>query len=125
MLSASVANNRLLGPWENFVFWDATNHLIRARALYDMVAMSFVLRFRASVLGGKMEIALVIGVGKVAAKTLTLTAAVGAEENQRVDFFLPQRTSWFANGAAVVLTSSVDAELIEFSPEFYPQGFAP
>lgn len=124
-LAPSEANRRLRGPWANHDFWDNEAKLIRARALYDVVTLSFAMRIISDVANGKLTLSLVAGSLNFASTTVPLTAPVGEEESMRIEFTVPMRSAFVANGAKVMLMSTVDASLVEFSPEFYPVGYEP
>lgn len=124
-LSPSAANRRLRGPWLAHEFWDNTGKVIRARALYDVVTLSFAMRVVSDVANGNLTLSLIAGTINVASTTVPLTAPVGDEEVLRIEFTIPMRNAFVTNGAKVMLMSTVDASVIEFSPEFYPVGFEP
>lgn len=124
-LSPAPVNQRLRGPWASHVFWDNSAKVIRARALYDRVTIAFAIRLIADVANGELTLSLIAGTINVKSETRPLTAPVGEEESMNIEFTVPMRNAFVTNGAKVMLTSTVDVSVIEFSPEFYPESFEP
>ena len=122
-LAPTAANNRVRGPFLNWVFWDNAAHVIRPRRLYDVLAMSIYIKVTPGATGGNLVVALVAGTLEIASKAFPMTGVVGADMGLRVDFLTACRATFLANGAKVMLTSTVSATLKEFSPEFYPLGY--
>lgn len=123
-LNASAANNRLNRPFTDWVPWDNTAKLVRARALYDVIGISIDMRIVPDKVGGVVRVSMMAGAVEVGAKNMPLTVQPGTEEKIRVDF--PQifvRNSFATNGARLMLTPTVPMTLVEFSPEFYPLGY--
>lgn len=123
-LSASAANNRLNRPFADWVPWDNSAKLVRARALYDVIGISIDMRVIADKIGGVVRVSMMAGAIEVGAKNMPLTVQPGYEEKIRVDF--PQifvRNSFVNNGVKLLLTPTVPMTLVEFSPEFYPLGY--
>lgn len=124
-LSASPTNNRLRGPFEGHAFWDNTASLITPRALYDTIALSIYIKVSPGASGGVLDVALMAGSVDVGTKSIEMTGAVGVAKGLRADFVVAVRSSFWTNGAKVMLTPTVTTDLLEFSPEFYPLGFEP
>lgn len=124
-LSASATNNRLRGPFAGHAFWDNTAHVARPRALYDVIYLSIYLRVNPGASNGAIDVQLLAGTIDVGTKTFPLTGATGSDQGLRADFIVPVRTSFVANGAKVMVRTNVNADLKEFSPEFYPLSYEP
>lgn len=124
-LSPALVNQRLRGPWAGHEFWDNGAKVIQARALYDRVTIAFAIRLIADVANGEFTLSLIAGTINVKSETRPLTAPVGEEESMNIEFTVPMRSAFVANGAKIMLTSTVDVSVIEFSPEFYPESFEP
>lgn len=123
-LSASASNNRLNRPFADWVPWDNSAKLVRARSLYDVIGISIDMRVIADKIGGVVRVSMMAGAIEVGAKNMPLTVQPGFEEKIRVDF--PQifvRNSFVNNGVKLLLTPTVPMTLVEFSPEFYPLGY--
>jgi len=122
-LSASAANSRLNRPFTDWAPWDNTAKLVRPHALYDTFFNSSDIRVVPDKVGGVLRVSFMAGVIELGGKNMAITAQPGVEEKIRVDFKFPVRNSFFNNGAKIMLTASVPMTLVEFSPEFYPDGY--
>jgi len=122
-LSASAANNRLNRPFADWLPWDNSAKLVRARALYDVVINSSDIRVVPDKVGGVLRVSFMAGTIELGGKNMAITSQPGVEEKIRVDFIFPVRNSFLNNGARIMLTASVPMTLVEFSPEFYPVGY--
>jgi len=122
-LAASTDNNRLRSVFTGHAFWAANK--ITPRALYDVIQISIFIRIVPGASNGALDVSLMAGAIEIAAKAFPLTGTVGAGQGLRADFIIPVRGMFLANGAKVMLRSSVTATVTEFSPEFYPLGYEP
>lgn len=124
-LTANPARTRLNPPWSDFAFWDNSAKLVKARALHDTLDISVALRIVSDKIGGVLRVQYTTADDAfiVAAKTHSLTAAVGQEEGLTTDSKIAVGTRFAAVGAKVMLTCTVNATLREFSPIFYPTGY--
>ena len=123
-LEASAANFRLNNPFAGFQFWDNAAKLVRARALNDIIGVRIAMRVVPDRIGGVVRISLATPTIELAGKNMPLTVVPGTEEQLSVDFpQLAVRPSFFQNGAAFMVSSTVTVALVEFSPEFYPLGY--
>ncbi len=127
-LLAAPVNSQLAAPWDTWNFFGGTDSDRRfmPRALEDVYYVSIATRIIASQVGGSVHFGLDVGgtAGLIVESTEMLSAPVGEENRLRFDFIVPVRSSFFANGGRMMLTSSVPASLYEFSPEVYPQSHA-
>jgi len=122
-LSASAANTRLNRPFENWRPWDNATKLVRARALYDMFGIRINMRVEADIRGGVINVALRTPTIEIATDTKALVSA-GEEERLTASLLqIPVRAGFLRDGASFYLTPNVPMTLIEFSPEFGPEGY--
>ncbi len=123
-LTVNALNDQLRGVYAGHDFWDNATDTIRARALYDAIAISVFLKLTPGASGGVIDVQLLAGTVDVGTKSIEMTGAVGVAKGIRADFLVACRSAFLANGAKVMLTASVTTELTEFSPEFYPLSAA-
>lgn len=122
-LSASASNARLNRPFENWRPWDNTAKLVRPRALYDIFGVRINIRIVADTRGGVLNVALRTPTIEIATDTKALVTA-GEEERLTANFMqIPVRAGFLRDGASFYLTPNVPMTLIEFSPEFGPDGY--
>lgn len=124
-LTASAANNRLRGVFDDHQFWHNDTSRIIARGLYDVIMMSLYLAVSPGASGGVLDVQLMAGAIDIGSKAFEMTGAVGTPKGIRADFIIAVRNGFLTNGVKVMLTASVPTDLIEFSPEFYPMSVEP
>ena len=122
-LTASANNRRLNRPFQNWQPWDNDAKLVRPRALYDIFGVRIAIRLIADQIDGVVNIALRTPTIEVASDTKALISA-GEEERVTANFMqIPVRAGFLRDGAAFYITPTVPMTLIEFSPEFGPNGY--
>lgn len=124
-LTPNATRTRLNPPWSGFTFWDNSTKLVKARAQHDTLSISAALRIVSDKIGGVLRVQYITADNAfiVAAKTHSLTAAVGDEEGLTTDSIIAVGSRFASVGAKIMLTCTVNATLREFSPIFYPTGY--